>query len=74
MIRNPFRSHIPRGMSWVGILLTAVAVVIFGHMVLSMAFSIAFRLVHIAIDAAILAVIVLAIFYGIRFVSRKTES
>jgi len=73
MIRNPFRQRVPRGMSWVALILIALAVVIFGQMILSMVFSIAFRLVHLAVDAAVLFALVFALYYGIRFVSRKTE-
>jgi len=73
MFRNPFQRRIPRGLSWVAILLIAVAVVVFGQLIISMAIGIAFRLVHLVIDVAVLGAIVFGLFYGIRFVSRKTE-
>jgi hypothetical protein len=73
MFRNPFQRRLPRGASWITILLISLAVVFFGQMILTMAFSIAFRLVHLVIDVVVLGALVFGLFYGIRFVSRKTE-
>jgi inner membrane protein involved in colicin E2 resistance len=73
MFHNPFYKRAPRGLSWVAILLIALAIVFFGHMVLAMVFRIAFTFVHLVFDVAVLAIIVFALFYVIRFVSRKTE-
>jgi hypothetical protein len=74
MILNPFRSRIPRGLSWVGIILVVVAIWIFGNLVLSLFFKIAFGLVNLIVNAVVLVAILYALYYCIRYVSRKTES
>ena len=72
MIRNLFRSSIPRGMSWVAIILVVLAIWIFGNVVLSLVFKIAFGMVNLIVNLVVLVAIVYGLYYCIRYVSRKT--
>jgi hypothetical protein len=73
MIRNPFRSSIPRGLSWVAIILIVVALWIFGNVLLRLVFNIAFGMVHLIVNGVVLVAILYGLYYCIRYVSRKTE-
>ena len=78
-MKIPFRllprmRRLPRGESWLTVLLITAVVFIFGRMLLGMFWNIAASAVSLAIHVALFIFILMAIFYAIRALSGKAEA